>query len=155
MASTMEIITAVGDRLSKKVPGLAVEFFPEKPAEYRLNHPRGALLVSYAGSRFGQVGDTGFVAQQREIRITITVVMRQLNGKGGAIEAVDAVRAALFCWRAPDCQRFRLVAERFLGEAAGLWQYAVDFACDAIVVQVNEGEDGPLLTDPRIKERNP
>jgi hypothetical protein len=141
MASTLEIITAIGDRLRKQQPGLAIEFFPEKPSEYRLNHPRGALLVSYAGSRFGEVSDTGFVAQRREVRVTITVVMRQLNGKGGAVDAVDAVRATLFCWRPPDCQRLQLVDERFLGEAAGLWQYAVDFACEALIVKVYEGED--------------
>jgi hypothetical protein len=155
MATTLEIITAIVKRLHEKQPGLAVDFFPEKPAEYRLNHPQGALLVSYAGSRFGKVSDTGFVAQQREIRITVTVVMRQLNGKGGAVTAVDAVRAALFCWRPPDCQRLRLMTDRFLGEVAGLWQYVVDLSCDALIVQEAEGEDDPLISAIRFKEHKP
>jgi hypothetical protein len=146
MATTLAIITAIAGRLREKQPALLVEFFPEKPSEYRLNHPVGALLVSYAGSRFGNASDTGFVAQRRTLTITVTVVMRQLNGKGGAVEAVDAARAALFCWRPPDCQRLLAVAERFLGEASGLWQYALDLSCEAIIVDAAEEEDGVLLT---------
>jgi hypothetical protein len=146
MAATLDIIGAVVDRLKARRPELAVEFFPEKPSEYRLNHPKGALLVSYAGSRFGALADTGFVAQKRDIRLTITVVMRQLNGRGGAVEAVDAAREALFCWRPPDCQGLRLVAEQFLGETANLWQYALDLTCEAIIVDAAEPEALPVLT---------
>lgn len=31
---------------------LAVEYYPEKPASYRLNHANGALLVNYARSNY-------------------------------------------------------------------------------------------------------
>ncbi|MDR2452334.1 MAG: Gp37 family protein [Candidatus Accumulibacter sp.] len=155
MATTLEIVTAVVERLREKQPALAVEYFPEKPAEYRLNHPKGALLVSYAGSRFGDAADTGFVAQRRTITVTVTVVMRQLNGRGGAVDALDAVREALFCWRPPDCQRLKLVAEGFLGEVAGLWQYTVDCSCEALLVDAAENEDGVLLTVAHHEERNP
>ena len=39
MATTLQIIDAVVERLKVKLPQLAVEYFPDRPAEYRLNHP--------------------------------------------------------------------------------------------------------------------
>ncbi|WP_308170863.1 Gp37 family protein [Ralstonia syzygii] len=47
MATTLHIIDALVARLKAKLPQLAVEYFPDKPADYRLNHPKGALLVSF------------------------------------------------------------------------------------------------------------
>ena len=57
--NVLPVLDAVLARLREKLPQLQVEYFPEKPAEYRLNHPVGALLLSYAGSRFDRPDDTG------------------------------------------------------------------------------------------------
>lgn len=46
--NVLPVLDAVLARLREKLPQLQVEYFPEKPAEYRLNHPVGALLLSYA-----------------------------------------------------------------------------------------------------------
>lgn len=135
MASTLEIIEATVARLREKHPALAVEYFPEKPNDYRLNHPTGALLVSYAGSRYANPASTTYVMQPREVRISIMVVMRQLHGRGGAVDAVDSVRQALLGYRLPDCKPLRAVSDAYLGEAAGLWQYAADFACESVAVE--------------------
>lgn len=59
--NVLPVLDAVLARLREKLPQLQVEYFPEKPAEYRLNHPVGALLLSYAGSRFDRPDDTGAV----------------------------------------------------------------------------------------------
>lgn len=86
--NVLPVIDAVVARLKEKLPGLSVEYFPEKPAEYRLNHPVGALLVSYAGSRFDKPDDIGAVIQPQTLQLCVTVVFRQLNGK----------RGPLMCW---------------------------------------------------------
>lgn len=135
MATTLQIVDAVVARLKAKLPQLAVEFFPDRPAEYRLNHPKGALLVSYPGSQFGETVDVTYIAQPRDVKLSVTVVLRQLNGKGGAIDMADAVLRALVGWRPPDCRKVRAVGVKFLGESAGLWQYAVDVACEAMLVE--------------------
>ncbi|MDR1709657.1 MAG: Gp37 family protein [Candidatus Accumulibacter sp.] len=147
MATTLEIIEATAARLREKLPQFAVEFYPDKPREYRLNHPRGALLVSYAGSRYGNPDDTAYVAQRRTLQLTVNVVMRQLNGRGGAVEAIDAARLALLGWRPPDCQKLRAAAETYLGEQAGLWQYALDLSCESVVIEDTVDTAGPLLTE--------
>lgn len=145
MATTLQIIDAVVERLKVKLPQLAVEYFPDRPAEYRLNHPRGALLVSYLGSQFNTTVDVTYIAQPRTVKLSVTVVLRQLNGKGGAVDAVDAVRRALVGFRPPDCRKVWAVSEKFLGETAGLWQYAVDLASEAMLV-----EDADVNTESRL-----
>lgn len=146
MATTLQIIDAVVDRLKVKLPQLAVEYFPDRPAEYRLNHPRGALLVSYLGSQFDTTVDVTYIAQPRTVKLSVTVILRQLNGKGGAVDVVDAVRQALVGFRPPDCRKVWAVSEKFLGETAGLWQYAVDLASQAMLVEdADVNTEAPLI----------
>ena len=107
-------------RLKEKLPTLAVEYFPEKLAEYRLNHPKGALLVSYAGSRFDKPNDIGAVLQSQTILLCVTVVFRQLNGKQGAVDVLDVVRRIRWI-HPPNCRRrIWLTREVFVGEVKGL-----------------------------------
>lgn len=152
MASTIEIIDAVVQQLKVKLPFLAVEYFPEKASDYRLNHPRGALLVSYSGSRYEATKDTGFVSQPRGLRLTVTVLVRQLHGRGGAVDVVDGVRRALLGWRAPDCRKAHIASDKFLGEVAGIWQYAVDFTAQSVVVEDTEVDTENPLTQVTYEE---
>ena len=146
MATTLQIIDAVVARLKAKLPQLAVEYFPDRPAEYRLNHPGGALLVSYLGSQFDTTVDVTYIAQPRTVKLSVTVILRQLNGKGGAVDVVDAVRQALVGFRPPDCRKVWAVSEKFLGETAGLWQYAVDVASEAMLVEdADVNTESPLI----------
>lgn len=145
MATTLDIIDAVVARLKAKIPQLAVESFPDRPAEYRLNHPKGALLVSYLGSQFDATVDLTYITQPRTLKLSVTVILRQLNGKGGAVDVVDAVRLALVGFRPPDCRKLFAVSEKFLGETAGLWQYAVDVATKSMLV-----EDADINTEPSL-----
>ncbi|EIA5671504.1 Gp37 family protein [Escherichia coli] len=145
--NVLPVIDAVVARLKEKLPGLSVEYFPEKPAEYRLNHPVGALLVSYAGSRFDKPDDIGAVIQPQTLQLCVTVVFRQLNGKRGAIDVLDMLRRILGGYTPPDCRRrIWLTREVFIGEVNGLWQYALDFATESVFVEDSNLPSGPLLT---------
>ena len=152
MATTLEIVVAIKGRLAAKLPGLAVEYFPDRPDEYRLNHPKGALLVSYLGSRFGDVADIEIVAQERTAKFSVTVLLRQLNGNGGAIDVLDQVRLAVAGFRPPDCRKVWIVGERYLGESTGIWQYAVDFATETMLVEDADVGLEPLLTNVDYEE---
>ncbi|MBK1890723.1 Gp37 family protein [Undibacterium sp. 14-3-2] len=146
--ATLQIIEAVVDRLKRQIQTLAVENFPDKPSEYRLNHPNGALLVSYAGSHFGEIEGVGTVVQRQTITLSITVVMRLPNGSEGAVDVLDKVRAALIGFKPPDCHRkMWALNERFLDESAGIWQYALDMNTESILIEVVEDEPGALLTN--------
>lgn len=144
MATTNEILEAVRARL-EALP-LSAEFWPEDEKDYYLAHPTGAALVGYAGASYGPSRDAGVVIQRREISLPVILVFRQLNGPDGAVDMVDRVRALLTGFRPPDCGRMRMSVERFAGQASGLWWYELDFACDGMLVEATEFEDGPKLT---------
>lgn len=146
MATTLQIIEAIKVRLTAKFPTLAVEYFPDKPDEYRLNHPRGALLVSHLGSKFDETVATDVIVQPRYPKFSVTVVLRQLNGNGGALDVSGQVILALAGFKAPDCKKMWIVAERYLGETAGLWQYAVDVSTETMLVEDTDIGLEPLLT---------
>ena len=93
MATTNEMLEAIRSRLAE-LP-LSAEFWPEEEREYRLNHPVGAALVGYAGATYGPSRDMFAVIQEREIRLSVILVFRQLNGRDGAVDMVDRIRLSL------------------------------------------------------------
>lgn len=146
MAGTQAILADCVEQLRRKAPQFHSEVFPESPDDYRLNHPAGAFLVAYAGSRYGRVQDTGFVAQEREVVLTVTVVCRQLNGRNGAIEALDLGRTSLLGYRLPDCRKAQAREDKFLGETAGLWKYALTVSAATMAIEDAEVDTGAPLT---------
>lgn len=147
MAVTLTIIDAVVTRLQAAFQDMAVEYFPDKPSEYRLNHPKGALLVSYLGAKYQEPIDTSAVVQPATLKLNVTVVLRQLNGKDGAVAVLTRLRSALIGYKPPNCRRkVWAVGEQFLGEMAGIWQYALDVATETVLVEDEDVETGPQLT---------
>lgn len=136
MAVTSEMLESLMLRLRTQMPTYAVEYFPEKPKDYRLNHSRGALLVSYIGSRFSASRDSSRKVQPRQVRLSVTLLLRQLNGREGAVAVLDDLRLALVGYRLPHCNSgIEAVDERFLGEVGGIWQYALDVSASAMQIE--------------------
>lgn len=133
---TLDIMRALLVLLTKRLPQLEVAFFPEQPEQFHLHHPLGAVLLSFARSRFGDIQDVGMVFQPRVLHFTLTLVMRQLNGNDGAIALLDTLRQAVGGSMPPDCRRpLWLIDEVFLGQSQGLWQYALTVATETWFVQ--------------------
>lgn len=153
MSATVELFTAYRNRLVQAFPDFAVEFFPDEPETYRLNHPKGALLISYAGTRFSPPVDLDLVAQEGLVKVTITLILRQLNGRDGALVVLTRLRKALVGWRAPGAAtKTRAVAEQFLGETAGLWQYTFDLECGSVLVEDADDETGITLVHATVDD---
>lgn len=154
MSQTVELMGAVQARLQEHFGReLMAELFPEAPGQYRLNHPRGSILVAYGRSQFGDSESTNAVFQERRIIIRLTLVFRQLNGKDGVISYLDRIREVLTGWYPPHCDNpIRPVAEQFLGQVQGVWQYALDVATRATQLQVMGPDTGPALTLARFEE---
>jgi hypothetical protein len=106
MPTTNEMLSEIHQLLKQYFTHLSVEYFPENPADYRLNHPIGAILVSYSGSNY-----------QTE----------NINGDKGAITTIDIVRDCLNghqiegAFNTITCNR-----DRFISNANGIWQYLLD-----------------------------
>jgi hypothetical protein len=125
---------------------LIVERFPENPQQYRLNHPRGAVLLAYGKSTFGHTESLDATVQARQIVLRLTLIFRQLNGTDGVISHLDQLRASLTGWVPPHTdQACRPLSEHFIGHSNGVWQYAQDYATRATQLQVVTDQQGPLL----------
>lgn len=123
---------------------LMVERFPENPQQYRLNHPRGAVLLAYGKSTFGHTQSTDANVQARHLVLRLTLVFRQLNGQDGVISYLDRLRACLTGWWPPNAdQACHPIAEQFIGHTNGVWQYAQDYATRATQLQCAHPQEQP------------
>jgi hypothetical protein len=132
---------------------LMVELFPENPLQYRLNHPRGAVLLAYGKSTFGSTESTDAIVQARSVVLRLTLLFRQLNGPHGVVSHLDRIRACLTGWYPPNAdQACRPLSEQFIGHQNGVWQYAQDFATRTTHLQAIPPEHGPLLKHATFEE---
>ncbi|EJG5923839.1 Gp37 family protein [Salmonella enterica] len=145
--NTLPVLDEILKRLGTRLPGLHVAYFPESVNAFTLTHPVGAVLLSYGRSTYGESESAGAVIQPQMMRFVATVILRQLNGQGGAIDILDQVRRALGGWCPSGCLRpVWLVEDVCLGEAQGLWQYALTFATQSFFIQDDDPDDGaPVL----------
>lgn len=134
MIATQDFLDGAQAVLVAAFPDLAVELFPSQPQDYRLNHPVGALLLAYPGSRFAAATlRANSVCQERTLSLSVSLVARHLWGPDGAVALLDRLRAALLGWRPADGQPLTAVSDRLLGEQAGLWWYTAEFECQTRV----------------------
>ena len=144
---TLPALESIRARLGTLLPTMAAELFPDKPAEYRLNHPRGAFLVSYGGSKSEQPSLMDLIVQSRTADFSVTIVQRQLNGNGGVLDTLDDLVRVLTGFAPPDCGKLYLRSDQFLGETGGLWQYAATFSAQTVLVEDVLDSGQPLLNE--------
>ncbi|MFB2538813.1 Gp37 family protein [Acinetobacter sp. c3-l95] len=134
---TEQVSSAIVEQLKLQVENeLAVEYYPEKPDSYRLNHANGALLVSYGQSSYPKHDDTFAVLRPRVATFSITIVSRQLYSRYGAVPLVDWVLAMLSGFTPPHCTKpLAPIKDGFDSQVAGLWLYNVEFSTEYMLVQ--------------------
>jgi len=115
------------ERLKSQIDGMAIEGFPDDPREYRLLHPKGALLVRYQGARYEESIVTGLIRQRVRLEYDVVVVSRNLRNHQGAYDMMDQVRTALTGYEI-DNEKIYPVSDGFINETEGLWQYGMRFA---------------------------
>lgn len=145
MSATRPIIDAVVEHLQAAIPWVSVEAFPERPSEYQFIHPVGAILVGYGGSKFGDIEQLGRIAQQRDVRLMLTVFGSSLNADDGTLTILDETRLAMVGFAPPNCQPCHLISEEFLAEDAGAWQYQLVLQTETQQVEVCRKEKCPLF----------
>lgn len=151
MSATLTILTALRDHLQAALPGYEVALFPDHPDSYRFIHPRGAVLIGYQGSKFTKLEALGMIAQQRDITLNLTVFGRGLHGDGAALDLLDALRLVLVGYTPPHCQPCHLLAEGFLSEDGGAWQYQLTAHTETQQVQQISAPNLPKFIQARTR----
>lgn len=129
IATIQTVETSFIEALQQALPELSVESFPEKPQEYELLHPLGAVLVQYDGSTFGNNRiSNGALAQVRTFRVTVTLLVRNLRNSSGCYEALDRAIEALSGLMLPGAiGPVTAVSESFSSEVDGIWIYVQNY----------------------------
>lgn len=121
------IENAIIERLQTSFPEILVDGFPDKPSEFILLHPVGALLVHYQGSNYTTTQALGFVTQVNQKEFSITIVTRNLRNNNGAYEYLDKVKAELSGFQIDECTSLIPIKDFFISENKGIWQYGINF----------------------------
>ena len=121
------IENAIIERLQTSFPEILVDGFPDKPSEFILLHPVGALLVHYQGSNYTSTQALGFVTQVNQKEFSITIVTRNLRNNNGAYEYLDKVKAELSGFQIDECTSLIPIKDFFISENKGIWQYGINF----------------------------
>ena len=121
------IENAIIERLQTSFPEILVDGFPDKPSEFILLHPIGALLVHYQGSNYTTTQALGFVTQVNQKEFSITIVTRNLRNNNGAYEYLDKVKAELSGFQIDECTSLIPIKDFFISENKGIWQYGINF----------------------------
>ncbi len=128
--ATDTIVNAVKAMMDAEFNDLAVELYPPNLADYRLNHPTGALLIAVPAVAYGDhllMGSGG--SQRRTLTLGITLATRQMWGPLGAIELLDRLRACLGGQLPTADAESPLICtgERLAGEQAGIWYHTATY----------------------------
>ena len=122
-----EIENEIINRLKSKLSKFQVEGFPERPQEFILLHPVGALLVHYRGGNYSNSNAIGVISQERKLEFAITVVTRNLRSNNGTYETLDRVKQILCGYKIHGCSKMTPTKENFISETNGIWQYEIGF----------------------------
>ena len=121
------IENAIIERLQISFPEILVDGFPDKPSDFILLHPVGALLVHYQGSNYTTTQALGFVTQVNQKEFSITIVTRNLRNNNGSYEYLDKVKAELSGFQIDECTSLIPIKDFFISENKGIWQYGINF----------------------------
>ena len=121
------IENSIIENLKTNFPEVLVLGFPDKPSQFVLLHPIGALLVHYQGSNYTTTQALSFITQENKKEFSITVITRHLRDNNGAYEYIDKVKAALSGFSIDECTSLIPTKDYFISENAGIWQYGINF----------------------------
>lgn len=130
-----EIENSIITKLKTEFPEILVEGFPDKPSEFILLHPIGALLIHYQGSNYSTTNALGFISQENKKGFSITVVTRNLRSNQGAYEYIDKVKEVLTGYQINECSKLMPIRDNFISENGGIWQYGIDFTLTTTNIQ--------------------
>ena len=133
--NTRDIENSIIQKLKGSFPEVLVQGFPDKPSEFILLHPIGALLVHYQGSNYTNSNALGIISQENKKEFAITVVTRNLRANQGAYEYIDNVKAALTGFQPNECSILMPLKDYFISENSGIWQYGINFSLTTTNIQ--------------------
>ena len=145
MADAITVIEeAILAELQSVIPSTdyTVARFPERPAEYRLRHYRGAVLVNYPGSKYT---DDANGMNVRTMQWVITILVKGVQTHHAAYPLLQKVIATLDGFEPPSCRKMRMQYDKFITENGAVWQYDMLFHVERAHISGHDCLDDTIL----------
>lgn len=123
-----EIENKIIEKLKEEISDLHIEGFPDKPQNFNLIHPKGAILIHYQGGNYSSSKSTSSIVQEKKLEFVLTIITKNLRSNEGAYTYLDKVKEILTGHKIDGCSKMYPIKENFLSEDAGLWQYSISFS---------------------------
>ncbi|PIT16588.1 hypothetical protein BGI32_04005 [Snodgrassella alvi] len=135
MNLTRSVLDSVLVHIQQALPDYSVQLMPNNLKNYQFVHPLGAVLIGYQRSKFSKPCTTDLITQERRLQLRFAVFARSLENEKGVLDLLDSLRLALVGFQPDHCQQIRLLSERFLGEADGVWRYRLCARTETLQVE--------------------
>ena len=119
------------EQLQDNITDLKTEAYPEKPSEYRLIHPKGAILVHFKGSHYDKPEEGNLIQQIISLNFSLTLMIKGLRDKNGAYTYISEIISVLTGFIPTNCGKMYPVNTDFLQEDGGVWKYSLNFTVPA------------------------
>lgn len=127
----MAILTIENDiinQLKSSINDLKVEGYQENPAEYKLIHPKGAVLVRFNGANYSKSEAGAVIQQAGKLEFNLTLIIRGLRDRNEAYTYLDSVISALTGYVPMGCGKMYLTRVAYSGEVGGIYRYVFYFS---------------------------
>lgn len=124
----LDIENSIINQLQSSITDLKIEGYPENPAEYKLLHPKGAVLVRFQGAKYSVPTEEEFIQQTATLNFNLALMIKGLRDRNGAYSHIDDVISALSGYSPAGCGMMYPAEVNFLTEDAGIWRYSVIFS---------------------------
>ena len=128
----MNILDIQGEikiKLEAEIPELKIENFPSNFQDYlsKFTHPKGALLIHYAGSDYTEPNNHNLIEQVRKTYFDIYIILKNLLKGDDACNYLEKTRELLTGFEIPGCEKMFPQNDDFILEQNGVWIYAIKF----------------------------
>ena len=126
----LNIQNSIKSKLQEEITDLKIESFPSGFQDYlnKFTHPKGALLIHYAGSDYSEPNNHNLIEQTRKSFFDIYIILKNLIKADEACNYLEQVRNILTGFEVSGCEKMFPLNDDFILEQNGIWIYAIKFA---------------------------
>lgn len=123
----LDILDDIIIQLKNNITDLQIEMFPDKPQEYRLIHPKGAILVSFNSSDYTKLNSFDYFQQVETLQIGLILILRGVRNTDGSYAYLDKIESVLSGFEPSGCTKMYPIRKSFLIQDEGIWQHSFIF----------------------------
>lgn len=132
MIKISEIRQRVIEKLKQEEIGLQIEAFPNRPSEYSLTHPEGAVLIAFDGLNLipPHINQQAFT-----VSLTANILFSTIIESSEMLDKLDLIRQSITNDIFLYGSRFYCVSQMPLGEKDNIWYYKQKYILPGIIMQ--------------------